>query len=95
MKEIPKEWKGTPEQWVRVIEAFGNMEVEIKKDFKHTVKTFQELYCSLSDIMKGKELKRMIKKEQRQQSIRDKRQQIIRSKRRQQLLRENQEKSNN
>lgn len=40
MKEISKEWKGTPEQWVRVIEAFGNMEVEIKKDFKHIVKNF-------------------------------------------------------
>ena len=84
--EIPNEWKGTLEQWNRVIEAFGDLAVAIKEAFKPIIKSFQELYCSLSDVMTDPKLKRLIKKAKRQQSIRD---------RRQQLAEENKDKSNN
>lgn len=93
--EAPKEWKGTPEQWDRVIEAFGNLAVAIREGFKPIIKTFQELYSSLYDVTANPELKRLIKKAKRQQSIRDKRQQLERSRRRQQLLEANKDKSNN
>lgn len=93
--EAPKEWKGTPEQWNGVIEAFGNLVVAIKEAFKPIVKSFQELYSSLYDVTANPELKRLIKKAKRQQSIRDKRQQLERSRRRQQLLEVNKDKSNN
>lgn len=36
--EVPKEWKGTPEQWDGVIEAFGNLVVAIREAFKPIVK---------------------------------------------------------
>ncbi len=84
--EAPKEWKGTPEQWNGVIEAFGNLVVAIKEAFKPIVKSFQELYSSLYDVTANPELKRLIKKAKRQQSIRD---------RRQQLAAANKDKSNN
>lgn len=77
--EAPKEWKGTPEQWNEVIEAFGNLVVAIKEAFKPIVKSFQELYSSLYDVTANPELKRLIKKAKRQQSIRDRRQQSIRT----------------
>lgn len=93
--EVPKEWKGTPEQWNGVIEAFGNLVVAIREAFKPIVKSFQELYSSLYDVIANPELKRLIKKAKRQQSIRDKRQQLERSRRRQQLLEANKDKSNN
>lgn len=93
--EVPKEWKGTPEQWDRVIEAFGNLIVAIREAFKPIVKSFQELYSSLYDVTANPELKRLIKRAKRQQSIRDKRQQLERSRRRQQLLEANKDKSNN
>lgn len=93
--EIPNEWKGTPEQWNRVIEAFRDLAVAIKEAFKPIIKLFQELYCSLSDVMTDQELKRLIKKAKRQQSIRDRRQQLERSRARQQLAEENKDKSNN
>ena len=78
--EAPKEWNGTPEQWDKVIEAFGNLVVAIREAFKPIVKTFQELYSSLYDVTANPELKRLIKKAKRQQSIRDKRQQFYNSK---------------
>ena len=95
MKEAPKEWAGTPEQWNGVIEAFENLAVAIKEAFKPIIKTFQELYSSLYDVTTNQELKRLIKRAKRQQSIRDKRQQLERSRRRQQLLEANKDKSNN
>ena len=49
--EIPNEWKGTLEQWNRVIEAFGDLAVAIKEAFKPIIKSFQELYCSLKKKM--------------------------------------------
>lgn len=85
--EAPKEWTGTPEQWNGVIEAFGNLEVAIREAFKPIVKSFQELYSSLYDVMTNQELKRLIKKAKRQQ--------LERSRRRQQLLEANKDKSNN
>lgn len=85
--EVPKEWKGTPEQWDRVIEAFGNLVVAIREAFKPIVKSFQELYSSLYDVTANPELKRLIKKAKRQQ--------LERSRRRQQLLEANKDKSNN
>lgn len=93
--EIPNEWKGTLEQWNRVIEAFGDLAVAIKEAFKPIIKSFQELYCSLSDVMTDPKLKRLIKKAKRQQSIRDRRQQLEKSRVRQQLAEENKDKSNN
>lgn len=93
--ETPKEWKGTPEQWDRIVEAFENLAVAIKEAFKPIIKTFQELYCSLSDVMTDPELKRLIKKAKRRQSIRDRRQQLERSRKRQQLAAVNKDKSNN
>lgn len=93
--EAPKEWKGTPEQWNGVIEAFGNLVVAIKEAFKPIVKSFQELYSSLYDVTANPELKRLIKKAKRQQSIRDRRQQLERSRKRQQLAAVNKDKSNN
>ena len=95
MKEIPGEWTGTAKQWNEITEAFKNMAIAIAEAFKPIVKTFQELYSSLSDVMTDPELKRLIKKTARQQSIRDKRQQLERSRRRQQLLAANKDKSNN
>lgn len=67
--EAPKEWKGTPEQWDGVIEAFGNLAVAIREAFKPIVKTFQELYSSLYDVTTNPELKRLIKKAKRQQLL--------------------------
>lgn len=95
MKEIPGEWTGTAEQWDEIKEAFKNLAIAIEEAFKPVIKTFQELYSSLSDVMADPELKRLIKKAARQQSIRDKRQQLERSRKRQQLLAENKDKSNN
>lgn len=83
--EAPKEWKGTAEQWNGVIEAFENLAIAIREAFKPIVKTFQELYSSLRDVTTDPELKRLIKKAKRQQSIRD----------RQQLAAANKDKSNN
>lgn len=93
--ETPKEWKGTPEQWDGVIEAFENLAIAIREAFKPIVKTFQELYSSLRDVTTDPELKRLIKKAKRQQSIRDRRQQLERSRERQQLAAANKDKSNN
>lgn len=95
MKEIPEQWAGTAEQWNEIKEAFENLTIAIAEAFKPIIKTFKELYSSLSDVMTDPELKRLIKKAARQQSIRDKRQQLERSRKRQQLLAENKEKSNN
>lgn len=86
MKEIPEQWAGTAEQWNEIKEAFENLTIAIAEAFKPIIKTFKELYSSLSDVMTDPELKRLIKKAARQQSIRDKRQQ---------LLAENKDKSNN
>lgn len=69
MKEAPKEWAGTPEQWNGVIEAFENLAVAIKEAFKPIIKTFQELYSSLYDVTTNQELKRLIKKAKRQQLL--------------------------
>lgn len=95
MKEIPEQWTGTAEQWGEIKEAFENLAIAIAETFKPIIKTFKELYSSLSDVMTNPELKRLIKKAARQQSIRDKRQQLERSRKRQQLLAENKDKSNN
>lgn len=72
----------TPKEWDKIVEAFENLTVAIKEAFKPIIKTFQEL-------------KRMIKKAKRQQSIRDRRQQLERSRKRQQLAAVNKDKSNN
>lgn len=43
MTEVPKEWKGTPEEWNAVVEAFGRI-----------AKAIQEaLYENLNEAMEG------------------------------------------
>ena len=46
MTEVLKEWKGTPEEWNAVVEAFGRIAKAIQEAGRQIVNSFLELYKS-------------------------------------------------
>lgn len=84
MTEVPKEWKGTPEEWSEVVEA-------IREAGRRIVNSFAELYKRVAAALGSKQAKKYL----RQQSIRDRKKQLERSRKRQQLAAANTDKSNN
>ena len=44
MTEVPKEWKGTPEEWNTVVEAFGRIAKAIQEAGRRIVNSFSEFY---------------------------------------------------
>lgn len=91
MTEVPKEWKGTPEEWNAVVEAFGRIEKAIQEAGRQIVNSFSEFYKRMAAAMGNEQVKKRL----RQQSIRDRKKQLERSRKRQQLAAANTDKSNN